>query len=174
MEIKMEKYASMWKADTPVERQAEARDLWDGLTGIEHSKKDTTARLQELFPSAGTHNKEASKSSVIRDRLMGAMIASGAVGGGLYQKNRSKKNELGFSPREIERESDRAAYMKEVEMGKPVRSRLSNKSARMRERIEKYLDENPGQATALGAILGGTAAGVGAHSAFKNLSKRAV
>ena len=167
----MDKYASMWKADTPVERQADARNLWDDLTDIDHSKKDTTARLQELFPAARTHNKEASKSSVIRDRLLGSAAALGATAGGMYQHNRSKKNEKGFSKRDIERMSQEAAYQKQLESGGSARSQASSKASRVKAKIDKYLDENPGQAAALGAVLGGGAALAGGAGAIKRLDK---
>ena len=211
----MDKYASMWKADTPVERQADARDLWSDLTGINHAKKDTTTRLQEMFPAAGTHNKEAgapdfskavpvpehlrgkyakykkkfpkaayahspstgtlyklaSKSSVIRDRLLGAATAVGATAGGMYQHNKSKKNEKGFSKRDLARMSEEAAYQKQLESGGSARSQASSKASRVKAKIDKYLDENPGQAAALGAILGGGAALAGGAGAIKRLDK---
>ena len=168
---KMEKYASMWKADTPVERQADARDLWSDLTGRNHAKNDTTTRLQEMFPAAGTHNKEASKSSVIRDRLLGAATAVGATAGGMYQYNKSKKNEKGFSKRDLARMSEEAAYQKQLESGGSARSQAASKASRVKAKIDKYLDENPGQAAALGAILGGGAALAGGAGAIKRLDK---
>ena len=171
-ELNMNKYASMWKADTPVERQADARELWSDLTGVNHAKKDTSTRLQEMFPAASTHNKEASKSSIIRDRLLGSAIATGALGGGLYQHNRSKRNNKGFSKRDMERMSRGAAYQTSLEMGGSAKSKASTKMDRTRGKIEKYMDENPGQATTIGALLGGTAAGVGAHRALKRLARK--
>lgn len=291
----MEKYASMWKAPTPVERQADARDAWDAITGVSHSKKDTTARLQELFPEARSHNKEAqeyvhlspmemlaernrvlgrndgegvpgfigkkdvikdrlygattgalaggalgyggalaakrlgasiltpshfgmagaglgymkgivdadderlraagidqsaaskylgfgsgrmvkeaSKSSVIRDRLLGAGIATGAVGGGMYQYNRSKKDSKGLSSRAKARAMDEAAYQKSLEMGGSPKSKNAKKIDQLKKKVGDYLDQNPGQAAAMGAVLGGTAAGVGGYNALKRLSKQAV
>ena len=168
----MEKYESMWKADTPVERQADARSLWDSLTGIKHPKQDTTSDLQGMFPAARSHNKEASKASMIRDRLLGAGIATGAIGGGVYQHNRSKKNNKGFSSRDMDRMTRDAAYQRSLEMGGSAKSKASAKVDRLRGRVEKYLDENPGQATAIGAVLGGTAAGLGTNRALKRLAAK--
>lgn len=164
----------MWKAPTPVERQADARDAWSAITGVNHSKKDTTSRLQELFPEARTHNKEASKSSFLRDRLLGAGIATGAVAGGMYMHNRSKKNKKGISNRALDRASSEAAYQKSLELGGAPKSSLSSDLDRISNRVGNYFDENPGQGAALGAVLGGTAAGLGGYSALKRLSKRAV
>lgn len=168
----MDKYASMWKADTPIERQADARDLWDDLTGINHSKQDTTTRLHELFPAARTHNKEASKSSVIRDRLLGAGLAGGAIVGGGYQYNQSKKNSKGLTKRQQARIVRDAAYQKSLETGGSAKSKAGVKLDRMREQYENYLDANPGMATAMGATLGGGAALLGGTQAIKRLASR--
>ena len=57
----MEKYASMWRADSPAERQDEATDLWNDLTGVDR-KSNTRERLQSLFPAS--HSKEAAREQV--------------------------------------------------------------------------------------------------------------
>ena len=69
---------------------------------------------------------------------------------------------------------EEAAYQKSLEMGGAAKSKNSRKIDELKKKVGDYLDQNPGQATAMGAILGGTAAGVGSHRALKRLSKRAV
>ena len=53
----MEKYASMWRGETPIERQDHAVDMWNNLAGGVIPKEDVSSRLEKLFPQ--THTKEA-------------------------------------------------------------------------------------------------------------------
>ena len=163
----MDKYASMWKADTPVERQAEAREMWDDLTGVNHKKEDTSSRLSKLFPQATTHTKEASLSEAdLRKRYIAGAALAGSGALGLREYLRSKKNEAGHSAREIDVEARKAAIAKRIAMGQAAsRGMLGSAS----DRLDAVLDEHPGLALAGGALVGGTAAGLGAHHALKHI-----
>ena len=167
----MEKYASMWKADTPVERQAEAREMWDDLTGINHKEEDTSTRLSNLFPMAKTHNKEASASSAIKARLMGAGVGLGGTGLGIYSYNKSKPNEQGYTQRQMDYAASQAAQKAREGMGAAPPSELRQAIEARRKQVSDAMDEDPRLAAAAGVGAGGVAGGMGVNAALRRIAR---
>lgn len=166
----MEKYASMWKADTPVERQAEARELWDDLTGINHSKEDTTARLERLFPQANTHNKEAKMTaSQMRDLMIGTGIGLGGAGAGLAAHSQLKEDIPGISAARANFEANEAAKRRLEELGYSKPGRISQALTDARRRALEFSEQNP-VLTGLGITSAGAlAGGLSARSVAKRI-----
>lgn len=169
----MEKYASMWKADTPVERQAEAREMWDDLTGIDHKKEDTSTRLSNLFPMAKTHNKEAS-AAAIRARLIGAGVGLGGTGLGIYSYNKSKPNEQGYTQRQMDYAAAQAAQKAREDMGAASPSELRQAIEDRRKQISDAMDEDPRLAAAAGVGAGMLAGGLGTRAALNRIARTVV
>ena len=166
----MEKYASMWKADTPVERQAEARELWDNLTGINHSKEDTTARLERLFPQANTHNKEAKMTaSKMRDLMIGTGIGLGGTGAGIAAYSSLKKNPQGISEARASFEASEAGKRKLEELGYSEPGRISRALTGARRKAVEFSEQNPALAGLGLAGAGALAGGLSARSVAKRI-----
>ena len=72
----MEKYASMWRGETPVERQEHAVDMWNNMTGGSIAKEDTASRLEKLFPHSHTKTAFASPVAVLGEIAPGAYLGS--------------------------------------------------------------------------------------------------
>lgn len=166
----LDKYASMWKADTPVERQAEARELWDDLTGINHSKEDTTARLERLFPQANTHNKEAKMSaSQMRDLMIGTGIGLGGTGAGIAAYSNLKKNPQGISGARASFEASEAGKRRLEELGYSKPGRISQALTNARRKSVEFAEQNP-MLTGVGlAGAGALAGGLSARSVAKRI-----
>lgn len=162
----------MWKADTPVERQAEARELWDDLTGINHSKEDTTARLERLFPEARTHNSEKKAGLSARDLeklMIGTGIGVGGTYGGMTGYSKLKKNKQGYSKARIDLTADEAAQAVREEMGDLPPSKLKQKLINARRKAVDVAEENPLAATAALALTGSTVGGLKARGVAKKI-----
>lgn len=187
----MEKYASMWRGDTPIDRQLAAADLWTDMTNYSVvTVDDPRSRLENMFPQS--HTKEATfrnpehmrmglaaaGGGYLAGRAMQEKEASDAkklqiggalVGGsllGAHQYYQSKGGKKATSRRHMKLEKEIASYERGVALG--------NKRSKTKERLfklkKKYADAaaySPVATGLAGAAVGATSGGLAARNYSK-------
>lgn len=114
---------------------------------------------------------KAKQSAEIRDRLIGLAAGAGGIGMGITQYNMSKKNEKGYTSRDIARERKKAGQMRAEEMGGGKQSTLSKKIESLENARDRFYDESPARAGLIGAGVGAVAGGLGMAHLLKKIKK---
>jgi hypothetical protein len=127
----MEKYASMWRGETPVERQLAAADLWTDMTSDSVvTVDDPRSRLENMFPQS--HTKEASDARKLQ--IGGALVGGSLLGA--HQYHQSKGGKKSKSRRHMKLEKEIASYERGIALGK----KRSKTKERMLKMKQKYAD----------------------------------